>query len=259
MPQEITQPGSANYSVQVIAEERTDGTIAFNALLQNCTEAVVTLRLELQNMLCDKKIPVTVNATAGKMRFNVANIWAPNPEGNNHYRYWTNSIFGRMRSTTTHRAIYALPYKGSKYIVAYVYPDHKALSNQPGDEHFVGWRMPVGTTVRAAREGVVIAVRADVQATEQSAGNYVVIRHPDGTYGRYIHLHQNGLLVRLGQKVSVHQPIGLSGASGGAPYPQLAFQVYQPISGYTRHAFPLRFRDAEGKVVAPIPGRQYYL
>ncbi|MBC7806435.1 MAG: M23 family metallopeptidase [Akkermansiaceae bacterium] len=240
-------------------EERVDGTIAFNALLQNCLEGVVTIRLELQNMQCDKPIPVTANVMARKTRFNVANVWAKTPGEEFHYRFKYSSIFGQIRSGVSHKHIYVPPYQGGKYVVSEVFPDARAIPKQPHDEHFVTWRMPVGTKVCAARGGVLIAYRMDVQQREASPGNYVVVRHDDGTYGRYIHLQQNALFARLGQKVVVGQLLALSGASGAATYPQLSLQVYQPISGYTRRGFPLTFRTSKNEIVPLKPGKQYYL
>ncbi|MBC8135636.1 MAG: M23 family metallopeptidase [Fibrella sp.] len=257
--QESSEVINNDYSIQVLDEERGDGTIAFNALLQNCLEAVVTVRLELQNMQCDKPIPVTANVVAGKARFNVANIWAK-PSGKES-RYWfkSSAILGHTRSGVIHRHIYALPYQGRKHLVSEVFPDRKAIPKFTQNEHFAVWRMPVGTKVCAARGGVVIAVRMDVQKKDASSGNYVVVRHGDGTYGRYIHLQQNGLFARLGQKVVAGQLLALSGASGAATYPQFAFQVYQPISGYTQRGFPLTFRTAKNEIIPLKPGKQYYL
>lgn len=254
-PGEIT---NNDYSIQVLNEERADGTTAFNVLLQNCLEAVVTVWLELQNMQCDKPVPVTANAVAGKTRFNIANIWEKLPGKESHYRFSYSGIFGRNRSGVSHRHVYTPPYQGSQHIVSQIFPGAGAIPKQPQDEHFVTWRMPVGTKVCAARGGVVIAYRMDVQQKEASAGNYVVIRHDDGTYGRYIHLQQNALFARLGQKVATGQLLALSGASGAAAYPQLAFQVYQPISGYTRRGFPLTFRTSKNEIIPLKPGKQYY-
>ena len=45
-------------------------------------------------------------------------------------------------------------------------------------------------------------------------GNYVVIAHPDGTYGVYWHMKHNGVLVGVGDSVKQGDEIALSGNTG---------------------------------------------
>ena len=79
--------------------------------------------------------------------------------------------------------------------------------------------MDVGSPVLAARKGVVAAA---VQHFGEGGGdsrfapraNFVAIRHGDGSYSRYYHLKKNGVLVRVGERVSAGQPIALSGNTG---------------------------------------------
>ena len=66
--------------------------------------------------------------------------------------------------------------------------------------------MPESTPVCAARDGAVVAVesRYDVDGEEGAspkAGNFVLVRHPDGTLGEYAHLRRDGVKVGIGQVV----------------------------------------------------------
>lgn len=61
--------------------------------------------------------------------------------------------------------------------------------------------------------------------------NYIIIKHADGTFAEYVHLQKDGALVRMGDEVTVGQPIGLSGQTGFASKPHLHFDVFQAIDG----------------------------
>jgi len=95
--------------------------------------------------------------------------------------------------------------------------------------------------------------------------NWVMIRHTDGTIGRYIHLTQNGALVELGDTILQGQKIGLSGNSGPSTGPHLHFDVQtcgpNLPPGYNRlpcgRTVPVSFRNTEGHSCGVVPGRPY--
>src|SRR5207244_2785149 len=125
---------------------------------------------------------------------------------------------------------------------------HGDFSHYAGsqDEEAIDWEMPVGTTVCAARPGTVIALRSDCSAGAPdtrliSEYNYVMIKHDDGTYAEYVHLEQDGVLVHLGERVVLHQPIARSGNTGYTNTPHLHFAVFYPLDGFTRLCLPLNF------------------
>ncbi|MFN7921099.1 MAG: M23 family metallopeptidase [Bryobacteraceae bacterium] len=94
----------------------------------------------------------------------------------------------------------------------------------------VDFEMPVGTAVHAAREGTVVETKQDSnqggpgKAFEPMA-NFVRILHSDRTYGRYLHLQQNGSKVSVGDKVTKGQQIASSGNTGQSSAPHLHFDV----------------------------------
>jgi len=89
------------------------------------------------------------------------------------------------------------------------------------------FRMPVGTAVIAARDGVVYALRQGRPNGTRRVGdeNYVFIEHADGEISRYIHLTTDGVLVDRGERVSRGDTIALSGNSGRSAFPHLHFDV----------------------------------
>ena len=117
--------------------------------------------------------------------------------------------------------------------------------------------MPVGTTVTAARAGVVAEVRADMRDSQRGAdeSNWVRIRHDDGTIGSYVHLTEHGALVSVGDAVSAGQPIGLSGNSGNTSrWPHLHFHVRRCASCRT---VPVSFRNTDPQPDGLEAGRIY--
>lgn len=96
--------------------------------------------------------------------------------------------------------------------------------------HAVDIFMPEGMPVVAARDGVVEALAAhhDPEAENEPLtyeGNFVRVRHADGTAAIYAHLKHRGVAVAVGDVVKAGQLLGLSGASGEVEEPHLHFAV----------------------------------
>jgi len=105
----------------------------------------------------------------------------------------------------------------------------------------------IGTTVVAARAGTVMQVESDfskaglVQEKYGGRANFVRIVHDDGTMALYAHLKPEGVLVRVGQRVSAGQQIGLSGNTGFTTGPHLHFAL-QANRGMRLVSIPFRMR-----------------
>ena len=89
------------------------------------------------------------------------------------------------------------------------------------------FQMPIGSPVVAARGGEVVKIVESNNDSTRKPGqeNVVVIKHSDGTFGRYSHLTKDGALVSLGDKVTQGTKIALSGDSGASAGPHLHFDV----------------------------------
>lgn len=119
----------------------------------------------------------------------------------------------------------------------------------------------VGTPITAAREGIVIALKesSNRRCPEERCapyGNYILIQHPDGTIGNYVHLQKDGVLVETGDSIQAGQLIGLSGNTGWSTGPHLHFDVSQPdIAGRKTIPFLLKGPNAQG--IVPKEGHTY--
>ena len=119
-----------------------------------------------------------------------------------------------------------------------------------GDEqnrYALDFAADIGTVVVAARAGTVMQVESDfskaglVQEKYGGRANFVRILHDDGTMALYAHLATNGVHVRVGQRVSAGQQIGLSGNTGFTTGPHLHFAV-QANRGMRLMSIPFRMR-----------------
>ena len=113
------------------------------------------------------------------------------------------------------------------------------------------FRMPVGTPVVAARDGVVFALREGRPNGTRRIGdeNYVFVRHEDGEISRYIHITTDGVLVERGERVARGDTIALSGNSGRSAFPHLHFDVARGCGAERCVTVPSAFLNAS----PPIP------
>lgn len=89
--------------------------------------------------------------------------------------------------------------------------------------------MPEGTPVLAARGGVVIGTEwrhgGEQRGPAWGSGNYVLVRHEDGTVATYAHLAHVGVAVEPGEEVQAGRLLGYSGTTGFSSGPHLHFGV----------------------------------
>ena len=142
---------------------------------------------------------------------------------------------------------YVLPYAvGSSY---YVTQSNCSTGGHRGPyKYSYDFAMPIGTTVTAARTGIVAEIRILYRDGQHGEGqsNWVKIRHEDGTLAAYSHLTERGALVKVGDHVVVGQPIGLSGNSGNTGgVPHLHFHLCQCSEPVDCGTLPVTFRNTD--------------
>jgi murein DD-endopeptidase MepM/ murein hydrolase activator NlpD len=146
--------------------------------------------------------------------------------------------------------IYNLPFKvGTRHKVVQGYGglfSHKKTAA-------IDFEMPVGTPVMAAREGVVYAYKDSYDeggpfSKYKGKANFIMIQHPDGSFGCYWHLQKDGVLVKAG-KVKKGQQIGLSGATGFVLRPHLHFSVKRKLNYQMDSFVKTIFQTTDGNVL----------
>ncbi|MCF6454830.1 peptidoglycan DD-metalloendopeptidase family protein [Vibrio sp. MMG022] len=80
------------------------------------------------------------------------------------------------------------------------------------------YAVPIGTPIQSIADGVVVKSRYN-----RFAGNYVNIRHTNGSMSRYLHLSSSD--VRVGDNVTKGQTIGRTGNTGRTTGPHLHLEL----------------------------------
>ncbi len=138
---------------------------------------------------------------------------------------------------------------------------HDTGSHKFNDTYAWDFRMPVGTPIVSARDGVVRMARGD--STEGGCdekyapmANYVVVSHGDGLETQYLHF--SAVVVKPGEHVKQGQLLGFSGETGWACGAHLHFKVARETGrGWNNPSVPARIvgygdpvRDV--RVAAPL-------
>ncbi len=154
--------------------------------------------------------------------------------------------------------IYTLPFENKKRV--FLIQAYESKMSHKG-ERALDFKIKKGTRICAARGGIVIAAREDsdeggLKPENLSDGNYVSIRHSDGSVAHYWHLQKDGVMVNVGDTVQTGQWIGLSGNTGYSAFPHLHFEVqgYDMKGNYVQ--LFTRFYTQKG-VIYLRPGKFY--
>ena len=105
--------------------------------------------------------------------------------------------------------------------------------------------MPIGETVVAARPGRVHKLEEQYQDYDNTSGheNGVIVDHGDGTFARYLHFTQDGVLVEVDERVEAGDTLGLSGNTGFSTEPHLHFDVLTDCDDDDCQPVPVTFRN----------------
>jgi murein DD-endopeptidase MepM/ murein hydrolase activator NlpD len=114
--------------------------------------------------------------------------------------------------------------------------------------HGVDVAMPVGTTLKAPADGVVVH-----KGSGGSGGYTLILKHADDLYTVYYHLKQPSHLAK-GAKVSLGDPIALSGNTGSSTGPHLHWECRNSRTwGDTRDPEPLLAQPVVEVAPEPTP------
>ena len=154
--------------------------------------------------------------------------------------------------------VYSLPFENKKKVFL-IQAYNSRLSHK--GEIALDFKVRKRTKVCAARDGVVISARKDsdkggLKPENISDGNYVSIRHFDGSIAHYWHLIKDGVLVNVGDTITKGQVIGLSGNTGYSAFPHLHFEVVGNDSKGNFKQLPTRFTTNKG-IIYLRPGHFY--
>jgi len=163
---------------------------------------------------------------------------------------------GKFKKDTSY--VYRLPFQYKKKV--FLIQAYESSFSHKG-ERALDFKVKKGTKICAARDGIVTAMREDsdeggLKQENLSDGNFISIRHNDGSVAYYWHLQKDGVMVNMGDTIKSGQWIGLSGNTGYSAFPHLHFEVqgYDAAGNYKQLA--TRFNTKQG-VMYLRPGYFY--
>lgn len=161
---------------------------------------------------------------------------------------------------------YILPYPtGTSYKLLQGY--NGPYGHKGHAEFAYDFQMAIGAQVVAVRAGEVVHVVESNSDSTRVPGqeNVLVIKHSDGTFGRYYHLTKDGSLVSVGEKVTQGKKIALSGDSGASAGAHLHFDVTKGCYEWGCQTIEIKFINSkenplkQGQVyeaLRPLVGRR---
>jgi murein DD-endopeptidase MepM/ murein hydrolase activator NlpD len=242
-----------------IEVDRADDGAAFFAV--NQLAAPVSLLLEfpvLENMTSSATLPVK-SVILPNTRRPLVQIRADDRTESTRWRWswrWTTGVLGARHNAN---ARYSIPWASNlRFEVG------QAVGGTY--THTGGWRfafdfwMPVGTPIRAARDGTVVRVvenfvGAGTQERFKKRANLIFILHADRTIARYLHLQQGGAYVEIGDRVEAGDLIGFSGNTGYSQNPHLHFDVIRVDENLEWQTVDVRFATAAPEGYRPESGQ----
>ncbi len=243
------------FDVYNVRNEEDGSTVVYATNRYLCDESVLITFNALKNMKADVELPYRTVVPAGAKEYKLFTLTIKNPTKGSQLGYITKFCHGNaFDGKHDNKYIYTIPYQeGEQYSVGQAYGG-KFSHFMKGKTHAIDFTMDEGTPICAARDGVVIFVKADSDKhgktyKYQEYGNYITIYHKDGTMANYFHIKKKGSKVKVGDKVKAGEVIALSGNTGWSSGPHLHFQVFSFDEKMEVKSIPTKFRQEEGKAV----------
>jgi murein DD-endopeptidase MepM/ murein hydrolase activator NlpD len=243
-----------NTGIRVFSRDERRAVVVVAEVTGGVVEGTITVFAKLTNTISSAPLPFTADIGEG------APVDLVRLRPSNRLKEWFFStryrwLPGRRGGVHDESHVYALPYDPDQAVVV-IQGRLGPFSHGPGSEteNAIDFGLPEGSTVRAARSGVVVALRDDFEAGGvdpklKPCGNYVIIRHADGTYGNYVHSKPHTVRVRLRESVAVGTALAQSGNTGYSSTPHLHFDVFRIVDtpdGARRESLRVAFNTAEG-------------
>jgi murein DD-endopeptidase MepM/ murein hydrolase activator NlpD len=262
VPFSLVSAGETSGERNAVRVKRITTPACVSLIIENLRayDVTVTLAIRPENAQVTRLAPETATY-GGHSQLEAVRVSVIDPSKPCRWRYSLHWAKGAMNVRHDDETRYRLPFqKGETYRVSQGYGGR--WSHRGQDEYAVDFATPEGTTVCAAREGIVVDLRESSKTggpdkKYRDEDNYVSIAHADGTIGEYHHLQYEGVLVEIGDRVAAGQAIALSGDTGYSTHPHLHFGVYSAVDGSHRQSHRVTFVTLQGTIAEPRAGRAY--
>ena len=249
--------------ISIYTKEEKEGTVVFYADNTNYSPFFITINFsELNNFVCSVDYPYAFVLPPKATKYKVLKIKIKNPHKSNSYRYQYSQILGDPDAKHDDSFIYIFPYQnGTKHKLVQGF--NGKSTHRDENQYALDFDLNIGTPIAAARSGIVVDIKEDSDIggfsnTYDKYGNYILILHPDGSFGNYVHLKKNGSIVKIGDIINQGDIIGYSGNTGRSSGPHLHFDVRILKDKNHLQSIPIKFLNYDGKAIRPVEGEYYY-
>jgi hypothetical protein len=128
--------------------------------------------------------------------------------------------------------------------------EHRTWVGDPSNlGSYLSYRQPIlsaaAGTVVAAQDGLAnsaeIPKPTNLASVKETVGNHVIVQISDGVYVLYAHMDPGSVAVRVGDRVTRGQELGLIGNSGISTTPHLHFQILSTPTYFPADSKPYVF------------------
>ena len=244
----------------IISYERTDNGYTILAKNKEYCAVSIKLMLTLNNLRSSEGNNKVFVIPAQSKAFVITTLNRTN-RSSYSFKYEYNSTYGdHYQSEHDETYVYHLPYSSSSSYL--LFQGYNGATTHKG-KNALDFTMPVGTKIHAARAGTVVKViKHNTKNCKHKDcvkyNNLIMILHEDGTLAEYVHLKQNGSLVKVGDTVARGQHIAYSGNTGFSSGPHLHFEVFKAGNG-TKKTLQTKFKIEEGKPTQYLKPKKEYL
>lgn len=210
---------------------------------------------DAMNVLAEPPLPARF-VVPGQTERSLVGLGARDPRQGFSYRLHLASVPGPPEPQLVEGLVIYPPFAaGQSFLISQGFNGGKT-HNTPDSTYAIDIMMPIGTTITAARAGVIMDVEEDFNRAGTKMqefadkANHVRILHDDGTMALYAHLDLASVSVRAGARVKAGQAIARSGNTGFSTGPHLHFVIQQNV-GMAMRSVPFRFYQAGGEPGVP--------
>ena len=253
------------FKVYNVRSEEDGSTVIYADNNYFCDESVVIKFSALKNMKADVELPFKGVIPPGVKKYKLLTLTIKDLTKESQLGYITKYCHGNIfKDYKKDTSVYLIPYReDEQHSVGQGYGG-KFSHYMKGRTHALDFNMDEGTSVCAARGGVVIDVKENSSRHGktidfQEYGNYITIYHADGTMANYFHIQKDGSKVKIGDKVKAGQVIALSGNTGWSSGPHLHFQTYYYNEDMEVETIPTKFLQEDGKAIFVEKSKKGYI
>ncbi|MFZ6753853.1 M23 family metallopeptidase [Undibacterium sp. Dicai25W] len=255
----ILMPQISGAETPLINVETVKVANADTVIAKNLSQIPITVTLTLtsaNNIVSSTSWPITRLIPAGET-LELVKVSAADTQQVYSFYFKYEYLIGQPNAQAKTSAIYMLPFRSDRIFQVSQASDGPIFSHHDfASKYAIDILMPIGTTVVAARDGIVIENvnqfpdNGKAEPEYKDKANYIRILHDDGTWSLYLHLQRFSSQVAVGQKVTAGTAIASSGNSGFSTEPHLHFALQKNEDG-SIVSFPIQFKNAKSNTITP--------